>query len=301
MRQTIDAEWMFDRYEQIRRRLPYARFPDVTEAVADLGVIVDRFDTFIFDSFGVLNIGDQAIGKAVDRIAMLRAAGKQVLVLTNAASVPISKLEQKYRNFGFDFALTEIISSRAVLADALTRFDAAMEWAVIAPDSADITEIPARTRAWDDSIDDNCDGFIFLSISGWNDQRQDILREELTRKPRPLLIGNPDLVAPREDCLTMEPGFYAHEIADRLREIEPEFFGKPFGNAFDFLKKTSIGTINPKRSLMLGDTLHTDILGGRVAGMFTALVTGHGVLRHLDPAACIASSGIVPDYQMPSI
>jgi ribonucleotide monophosphatase NagD (HAD superfamily) len=52
---------------------------------------------------------------------------------------------------------------------------------------------------------------------------------------------------------------------------------------------------------MLGDTLHTDILGAAAAGMSTALVTGHGVLAGMDVDACIAESGIRPDYILPEI
>ncbi|MEQ8664984.1 MAG: HAD-IIA family hydrolase [Rhodospirillales bacterium] len=300
MRQTIDAKWVFDRYGQVRQRLPFPHFSPATEPVANLGDIADRFDTFVFDSFGVLNVGNAAIPGAVERVSQLRDAGKRVFVLTNAASVPIRRLQQKYAGLGFDFSASEIVSSRAVLMHALRQFDAGMEWAVIAPDDAEIDELPARVRHYTDSTKGHCDGFIFLSSSGWNEHRQDILRRALERKARPLLIGNPDLVAPREDCLTLEPGAYAHDIADRS-SVAPVFFGKPFGNAFEFLVDVSGDTLNPERTLMIGDTLHTDVLGGRAAGMHTALVTEFGVLRDLEPAACIAASGIVPDFRMPSI
>jgi predicted HAD superfamily phosphohydrolase YqeG len=46
---------------------------------------------------------------------------------------------------------------------------------------------------------------------------------------------------------------------------------------------------------MVGDTLHTDVLGGRAAGMGTILVTDHGLFAGLDIARFIGRSGIVPD------
>lgn len=45
---------------------------------------------------------------------------------------------------------------------------------------------------------------------------------------------------------------------------------------------------------MVGDTLHTDILGGRHMRFAAALVTGFGSLVGMDVNDAIARSGIVP-------
>lgn len=41
------------------------------------------------------------------------------------------------------------------------------------------------------------------------------LVSRLKSRPCPVLIGNPDLVAPREDGLSIAPGFFGHDILDR--------------------------------------------------------------------------------------
>ena len=46
---------------------------------------------------------------------------------------------------------------------------------------------------------------------------------------------------------------------------------------------------------MVGDTLHTDILGGAAAGLTTILVTNHGLFRDGGADAAIARTGITPD------
>ena len=51
---------------------------------------------------------------------------------------------------------------------------------------------------------------------------------------------------------------------------------------------------------MVGDTLHTDILGGAAAGLHTALVTGFGALLGLDVDTAIRKAGIVPDIILPT-
>ncbi len=47
---------------------------------------------------------------------------------------------------------------------------------------------------------------------------------------------------------------------------------------------------------MVGDTIHTDVLGGRSMGFATALMTDFGAFAGADVDAAIAASGITPDY-----
>ncbi|MEH6360567.1 MAG: TIGR01459 family HAD-type hydrolase, partial [Amylibacter sp.] len=83
-----DADWAFNAYEAVLSRLPQAQFPDCYETAETLSDIAAHFDTFLLDSFGVLNIGATAIPGAVERIDELRALGKRIIVVTNAAGYP---------------------------------------------------------------------------------------------------------------------------------------------------------------------------------------------------------------------
>ena len=47
---------------------------------------------------------------------------------------------------------------------------------------------------------------------------------------------------------------------------------------------------------MVGDSLHTDILGGQAAKLKTALVAGYGFFAGHDVDTPIEVSGIQPDY-----
>lgn len=77
--------------------------------------------------------------------------------------------------------------------------------------------------------------------------------------------------------------------------------GKPFPEVFDLALARHPQSVPPARVLMVGDTLHTDILGGLQAGFATVLVTEHGSLAGLDVPDAIARSGIVPDFVVPCI
>lgn len=66
--------------------------------------------------FGVLNVGETSIPGACECIDTLRANGKHVAILTNAATVPLPNLEQKYAELGFVFAPSELLAAVKFLA-----------------------------------------------------------------------------------------------------------------------------------------------------------------------------------------
>ncbi len=300
MTNQIDAAWAFRRYREIQDRLPSATFSKRSVTCSGSADLIDSYDVFALDSFGVLNVGEAAVHGATAAVEELRRAGKKVFVLTNAASTPLAGMRSKYAAMGFDFADEDIISSRGLLASALAEFDKGMTWAVAALPDALIEELPCHAIPLDERSVRDADGIVLLGMRAWTPRDQHILEEALVQRLRPVLIGNPDLVAPRETGFTLQPGAFAHALIDATG-IEPMFFGKPYRNAFDELLKRAGPGIEPGRILVIGDTLHTDILGGAAAGLATALATDDGILRGLDVDACIDDSGIRPDFVIPGI
>lgn len=290
----IDAAWAIARYEGLRPHLPRADFPRESLHVPDLGAVMDRYDGFVLDAFGVLNVGDSAITGAAERIAQMRAAGRRVVVLTNGASHPRRVALAKYARLGFDFAPGEVVASREVAAAALGRHPAGMLWAGISPPGSAFDDLPARVEALaaDETLLARADGFLFLGSGGWNEDRQAALVAALTANPRPVIVANPDVVAPREGDFSLEPGHFAADLPGMV-----EYHGKPHGPALEaaVARLQAGGAIDRARIAMVGDSLHTDILGGRAAGLGTVLISGHGLFRGHDTAPFIARTGIVPD------
>jgi glycerol-1-phosphatase len=291
-----DVDWAFARYESVRTRLPAACFPALAQAGRSLTDLADRYDGFVFDAFGVLNVGDTPIPGAVARICELRNAGKQMVILTNAASYTRRAALEKYRRLGFDFTADEVVSSRDVAAARLDQIAPGARWGAITAAGDDLADVPARCFDLLDDPDtlDAVDGILFLSSARWTRAAQSRLIAALRDRPRPVVVGNPDIVAPREDGLTLEPGAFAHDLADATG-IEHVYFGKPFPDAYaDALAR--LQGLSPGRIAMVGDTLHTDILGGAGAGMGTVLIRNHGLFAGRDLAPFVARSGIVPDW-----
>jgi len=293
----LDAGAAFARYEAIRNRLPAADYPATSAAGATLADMADRVDGFVLDAYGVLNVGETAIPGAIARMAALRAAGKRLCVLTNAASHTRAAAVAKFTRMGFDFAPEEIVSSRDVAAAHLEAIAPGARWAAIAAGDDDFHDIDAEVGdvIAEPALWHSADGFLFLSTARWSATLQDRLVAALEKRPRPLVIANPDLVAPREDGLTVEPGFWGHHVWDRTGQ-KPHFFGKPYTAAFEAARDRLGGG----RLAMVGDTLHTDILGGRAAGLAGVLVARHGLFAGRDVAPFIERSGIVPDMIVPT-
>lgn len=284
-------------YEAARHRLPDVTSAGACTPVTSLADIADRFDVFLLDAFGVLNIGETAIPGAPERIAWLQAAGKQVMVLTNAAGASVETLTDKYARLGYRFASLDIISSRAVLIEALASAPD-KHWGVMAADSDDLHDLDeynATILRDDPGPYDDVDGFLLLGCRNWTEDRQSMLKRTLRTSPREVWVGNPDVVAPREHGFSVEPGYFAHRLADRTG-VEPRFFGKPFNQIYDF----ALARIGPQASLdrvvMVGDSLHTDVLGAHAASISAALVSDFGFFGGEGVADAIGQTGLRPDF-----
>ena len=122
-----------------------------------------------------------------------------------------------------------------------------------------------------------------------------------------LLVMNPDAYAPGIDG-TREP--VSGALCERLRRdsacwlnhnegCTTFYLGKPFPDIWYRLKSSLKPTYSGKtpRAIMIGDTLGTDILGARIAGMDCALLVGRN-----QPAEELLEDqeylGVAPDYYL---
>jgi ribonucleotide monophosphatase NagD (HAD superfamily) len=292
-----DAASIFERYQTVRHRLPAAQFIAGTVDVDSLLDITPEVDVFVFDAFGVLNVGETPIAGAAERLDQLRAAGHQIRILSNAASYNHDGATAKFKKLGIRIGAEEIITSRDA---ALIRLGAGL-WGCIAAPSDDLSDVPATTRRLGDNPADYSlvDGFLFLSTTAWGPERQEILRKSLVSRPRPVVIANADLAAPRDFGFSLEPGHYGHLLAEEgVTEIK--FFGKPFAEVYEMVE-ASLPGVPPGRIAMCGDTLHTDILGAAARGWRTVLVTDDGMYSGFDASAFCKQSALFPTWRLPKI
>jgi HAD superfamily hydrolase (TIGR01450 family) len=293
----LTTQTIFDRYQEVRARFPQVSARKQSLEIRSLLDIADQVDAFVFDAFGVLNVGETMIPGADIRLDQLRERGCAIRILTNAASYDRSGTIAKFKRLGLRLEDDEIITSREA---ALRNLDQG-HWGVIASDTDPLSDLPDTvTRLRETPEDyDKVDQFLFLSTADWTTSRQDLLLTTMQRRPRTLLIGNADLAAPRDDGFSVEPGHFGHQIADLFPDYV-QFFGKPFPEVYD-LAEASLPSLPSNRIAMCGDTLHTDILGAAARGWRTVLVTQDGLFAGYDTQPFSEQSRLFADWRLDRI
>ncbi len=290
----LTTQSIFDRYEEVRARFPPVTPRDGSQDIHSLLDIADQVDAFVFDAFGVLNVGETMIPGADARLDQLRARGCALRILTNAASYDRSGAIAKFKRLGIRVKDEEIITSR----EATLQHLGAGHWGVITAASDPMTDLPRDViRLKDDpAAYDAVDQFLFLSTADWTEARQDLLMTAMQARPRKVLIGNADLAAPRDEGFSVEPGHFGHLIADLFPDYV-QFFGKPFPEVYDLIEAT-LSSLAPDRIAMCGDTLHTDILGAAARGWRTVLVTQDGLFAGYDTQPFSQKAQLFADWRL---
>ena len=115
--ESLDAKSVLDCYELARLPAPTRKGP--AEPAANLLSLLDRYDAFILDGYGVINVGPEPIQGIADTVRALRAAGREVMVLTNGAGRPSRQTARRYAGWGVDIPERLVVSSRDALEASL--------------------------------------------------------------------------------------------------------------------------------------------------------------------------------------
>ena len=273
--------------------------------------MLDRYDAFCFDGYGTLyNRGSFVYEGAQDWYTMLRAAGKEMRLITNAASDVDSVLAADAAKRGFAFSEAETISSGSLLKDLCTELRGC---------GKAVREVYYIGRETGKHVLENCgikavapaaepvEPIVAISSAKDTPETYALAVKILKRPGAILLVLNSDAWAPKipdDDGVTVrEP--VSGALSERLRRdsmcetnggdgCETYYLGKPFPAIWE---KVKCSLPAGSRVLMVGDTLGTDVLGARVAGFDCALVVGRNV-----PAEELETDekalGIRPDWYL---
>lgn len=271
--------------------------------------IVKNYKAVFLDSYGVLKNHRGLIEGVTDTIKFIREEGIELRVLTNDASRSQQQQVEMFKGLGLNSLKEHEIITSGMLAKQFLKLKLSKgKVAYLGTKSSaeyifnnGLEGIPVADIELD-NIDD-IEAFLFLDDEGF-DWNTDINRTVnfLRRKNLPVIVANPDKYYP------ISNNDVAVAIGGLSRLIESVMnqkfirFGKPdsqmFTYAFDELTKS--GHFERHEVLMVGDTLHTDILGGNKFGLKTLLVLS-GNTRPESVRMKINSTGIIPDYISDSI
>lgn len=271
--------------------------------------IVKQFKAVFLDSYGVLKNHQGLITGVEEVIRTLRESDVTLRILTNDASRSQAQQVEVFRQLGLNsLNEVEVITSGMMARQFLELKVTSGKIAYLGTESSaecilhsGIERIPVSEIDLDDI--EKIKAFVFVDDEGF-DWNRDLNKTVnfLRRKNLPVIVANPDKYYPtsNNDVAVAIGGL------SRLVEsvVNQKFmrFGKPdsqmFMYAYDDLNRN--GSYEKKDILMVGDTLHTDILGGNKFGIKTLLVLS-GNTRPDNVNMKIRSSGIIPDYISDSI
>lgn len=267
-----------------------------------------RYDVIFFDAFGVLKKSGGVIPGVLEVLAWLRSQAS-VFVLTNDASRSPRALGEVYTHAQHGPLVPEshVISSGLLAKDFLRgRFKSGRVAYLGKPASAFYIEaagLEAVPVSECKSLSD-IRALVLLDDEGF-DWFRDVNRVvNLLRTANvPVVVANPDLTYPvGGDEVALAVGSLAGMIQNVLKRTFIRF-GKPdsmmFSHAFACAHELR-EHLTKDRVLMVGDTLHTDILGANTFGIDSALVLS-GVTRKEQAALEIATTGIIPTYVCESV
>lgn len=273
--------------------------------------IVDAYDAFIVDLWGVVHGGITPYPGVVDALARLERAGKPVALLSNAPR----------RAHVVEARLAEIGVPEEAYRAVVTSGEATHE-ALADPAAGLGRRVKFIGPAWDASLlegldyvpEDDVARADFLLVVGLYDETAplsdyDDLFAAARARDLVLVCANPDLVVHRQDsgeapCAGMLAKIYA-ETGGRV-----VLHGKPDPAIFRRCRDR-LALAAAARVLVVGDSLTTDIPGARAAGLDSLWVTRGihapelGIAPGEEPAterieAVLARHGVRPDRAIAS-
>jgi HAD superfamily hydrolase (TIGR01450 family) len=271
--------------------------------------IVKNYRAVFIDSYGVLKNHRGLISGVQNTIDFIRKQDIAIRVLTNDASRSQKQQVEVFEEIGLKGLQEEEIITSGMLARQFLELKIKNGRVAYlgTRNSADyiiqngMKQLPVSDIDLDD-IDD-VTAFAFLDDEGF-DWKYDINKTVnfLRRKNLPVLVANSDKYYPTSsNDVAVAIGGISRLVESVLNQKFIRF-GKPdsqmFMYAFEDLNK--YGKYDKSDVLMVGDTLHTDILGGNKFGLRTLLVLS-GNTRPDNVNLKINSSGIIPDFISDSI
>jgi HAD superfamily hydrolase (TIGR01459 family) len=269
--------------------------------ITGLAEIVDRYDAFLIDQFGVLRDGRAPYPDAAGTLVALKARGKRNIILSNSGkrseenSVRLAQLG--FAPASWDWFLTSGETAFRIMAEEARRGHGKCLLISRDGDTSPLDGLDiVRTARADEA------GIVLIAASEGDVHTLSYYEELLgpaARRKVPCLCTNPDKI-----MLTRGgTAFGAGRIAELYEELggSVRWIGKPFPDIYE-QARTFLGDIEQDRICCIGDSVENDIAGAAAAGFASVLVTT-GILEHAsagDRARLFEAHGAVPDFILPA-
>lgn len=289
---------------------------NVPPVITGLGAVIDRYDAFILDLWGCVHDGLHPYPDAPDALKRLKAAGKRVLLLSNAPRRAQTVREHLAQHFGIGSELyDDVLTSGETAYQALMRRDdpahAALGKKVLYFGPArDLSMVEGNGLVRVDDVE-QAD---FMFSTGVEDDLIGVGPHEAdlriaAERGLALICANPDLEVMRGE----ERLVCAGALAQRYEELGGSviYHGKPHAVTYRAAFRL-LGNPEPARVLGVGDGMRTDVAGAANAGIHGAFIPGGihaeelGIRMGEAPApqatsALLAQFDAAPTYILPAL
>ena len=282
----------------------------ITQLRPTVAALIDHYDAFFLDAYGVLVNHQGALPGAGDFLTQLRQRNKQIILLTNDGSRLPETISARMHRLGVGIDVEQIVSSGMALKGYLHTHNlvgancrvvgSADSRAYVKAAGGVVIDEQKQSPTWDAVIigDDPAEDWIG-EVETVTSGISQALRAGQTL---PLILCNPDFIYPKGE---LKFGFTSGSVVrliegalDCLFPNVPESarrfaaLGKPYQPIYDLAKTF----LRHEKVVMVGDQLHTDVAGAIGAGIDSALV-GTGVAHITDWAALTPA----PTYVCPQL
>ena len=232
--------------------------------------IPQNIKALILDMDGVLWRADEAIGDLPTIFDAITARGLKVTLATNNSTKSPEAHQEKLASFGVSLDILQITTSSMALAALLKEkfpeggdlYIIGMEGLFNAVEAVDFRVFSGN------KLPEN--PIAVVAGMDWEMDYQKIANASLfIQKGAPFYATNPDKTYPTPEGLMPGAGTLLAAI-ETASGVAPLVAGKPQAYLFQ-LAMQRMG-VSPEETLVVGDRLETDILGGQNAGCKTALV-----------------------------
>ena len=233
--------------------------------------IVDSYDLFFIDIWGVVHNGIRLYDNSIEVLENLSNLNKEFILLTNAPR-PNSTVVNFLKKMGLNKFFENVFTSGEAALKYLIKDLKNKKFFHIGPSTRDFDLF----KSFEKNKVLNIKDADYLLCSGLFDDHSDNLNyykslfsEHISKK---MICTNPDLIVDRGD----KREYCAGSVAKIFEEIKGEviYFGKPYPPVYNLSSETK-----NKKVLCIGDNLNTDIKGANIQNYDSLLIT-NGIHRY---------------------
>jgi len=239
--------------------------------------LINRYDIFLMDVWGTIYDGIKPYPNSVDCLNYLDKIGKTVLYVSNSPR-PSTVVASRLNSLGVTAEADMVVTAGDIVRYQLTHY----KDSVFNTIGRRMYHLEAKTntdilKGLNVNLVDELEqaDFILLTVSlkEGNDLNQyDHLLKKAAFLNIPMICVNPDIKAYEGDKLRFCSGTFAEKYKSMNGKVH--YYGKPYSNIYEFVSKKleKIIDYDKNRTIMIGDSLETDIAGAKQAGIDSAIV-----------------------------